>query len=135
MVALNSKKTQLRSNEIEQSSIKQKLTELDVEVGKLTIANQYLSSEDDELTAKNDEFLYQKNELLKELKEWKEAKDSLRTEVGKGDEENREKKKYIESLLQRGEELKAKIKVKEGEKKEVYDYNLDLEIAIETSDC
>lgn len=65
MVTLNSKKTQLRSNEIEQASIKQKLTELDVEVGKLTIANQYLSAEADELAAKGDESLFQKNELLK----------------------------------------------------------------------
>lgn len=38
------------------------------------IANQYLSGEADELAAKGDECLFQKNELLKELKEWKEAR-------------------------------------------------------------
>lgn len=48
------------------------------------IANQYLSGEADELTAKGDECLFQKNELMKELKEWKEARESLRTEVIKG---------------------------------------------------
>lgn len=71
---LNAKKTQLRSGEIDQASIKQKMTELDVEAGKLMIANQFLSSEADELAAKADECLFQKNELLKELKEWKEAR-------------------------------------------------------------
>ena len=96
---LNSKKTQLRSNEIEQASIKQKMTELDVEAVKLTIANQYLSAEADELTTKGDESLFQKNELLKELKDWKEARESLRSEVFKGEEEIREKKRYIDSLL------------------------------------
>ncbi len=50
------------------------MTELDVEVGKLVITNQYLSADADELATKGDELLFQKNELLKELKEWKEAR-------------------------------------------------------------
>lgn len=75
------------------------MTELDVEAGKLIIANQYLSAEADELTTKGDESLFQKNELLKELKDWKEARESLRSEVCKGEEEIREKKRYIDSLL------------------------------------
>jgi hypothetical protein len=37
-------------------------------------------------------------------------------------------------LTNRGEELKGKIKTKEAEKKEVYDYNMDLEMVIETTD-
>lgn len=90
------------------------------------IANQYLSAEDEELTAKSDEYLFQKSELLKELKEWREAKEGLKSEVWKGDEENREKRKYIEALREKGDDLKAKLKAKECEKKEVYDYNLDL---------
>lgn len=113
MVTLNSKKTQLRSNEIQQSAIKQKLTDLDVQTGQLVIANQYLSVEADELAAKNDQCLYQKNQLLKELKEWKEAKECLKVQVSKGDEEIKEKKKYIEMLLQKGEQLKSKIRVKQ----------------------
>lgn len=50
----------------------------------------------------------------------------MKSEVWKGDEENREKRKHIETLREKGEDLKAKIKAKECEKKEVYDYNLDL---------
>jgi hypothetical protein len=64
------------------------------------------------LADKNDQSLFQKKELLKELKEWREAKESLKIEANKGDNENKEKKKYIESLLLKGEELKAKIRVK-----------------------
>lgn len=60
------------------------MNELDVEAGKLMIANQYLSGEADQLAAKGDESLFQKNELLKQLKEWKEARESLRGEVIKG---------------------------------------------------
>lgn len=47
------------------------MNELDVEAGRLVIANQYLSAEDEELTAKSDEYLFQKSELMKELKEWR----------------------------------------------------------------
>jgi hypothetical protein len=64
-------------------------------MGKLTIANQYLSSEANELADKNDQYLFQKKELLKELKEWREATNSLKIEANKGDNENKEKKKYI----------------------------------------
>ena len=110
------------------------MNELDAEAGRLVIANQYLSAEDEELTAKSDEYLFQKSELLKEVKEWREAKEGLKSEVWKGDEENREKRKYIEALREKGEDLKTKLKAKECEKKEVYDYNLDLELTIEASD-
>jgi hypothetical protein len=48
------------------------------------IANQFLSGEAEELAAKGDECLFQKNEFVKELKEWKEARESLRSEVVKG---------------------------------------------------
>ena len=110
------------------------MTEIDVQAGKLKIANQYLSAEADELATKFNESLFQKNELLKELKEWKEAKDSLRGQFCKGEEEIREKKRYIDCLTDRGEEVKCKIKKKEAEKKEVYDYNMDLQMVIETTD-
>ena len=43
-VTLTSLKTQLRSQEIEQASLNQKLNELDLTTGKLTITNQYLSN-------------------------------------------------------------------------------------------
>lgn len=110
------------------------MTELDVEVGKLTIASQYLNAEADQLGTKADEYLFQKNELLKELKEWKQAKESLRNEAWKGEEEIREKQKYIDSLKETEEDLKCKIKAKEAEKKEVYDYNMDLDLTIEAND-
>lgn len=45
--------------------------------------------------------------------EWREAKDGLKGEVWKGEEENREKRKYIETLRQKAEDLKTKIKTKE----------------------
>jgi hypothetical protein len=44
LVCLNSKRTQLRSQEIELASNNQKMIELDLQVDKLSIANQYLSN-------------------------------------------------------------------------------------------
>jgi len=40
----------------------------------------------------------------------------------------------IESLVKKGEDIKEKIHAKECEKKEISDYNLDLDLLIEKND-
>jgi hypothetical protein len=65
------------------------MNEIDVKVGKISIANQYLLSESDNLTAKNTELFSCKKEYQGDLKKWKEAVACLKLESSKSEQEIR----------------------------------------------
>lgn len=56
---------------------------MDLKVDKLTIANEFLSGEADSIAAKNAELLNYKGVLLEEIKDWKDASETLKEEANK----------------------------------------------------
>lgn len=65
------------------------MNEIDVKVGKLSIANQYLLSESDNLTVKNGELFALRKEFQSDLKDWNEAVACLKLESSKSEQEIR----------------------------------------------